>query len=224
MPDFIVIASDTSTSAKTLDDYVKQDAIFCSNKRLADAEGPRVSSNEPAFVRHGEIMMGFGTMLCIREDAAYDRYSRALLAYRPSVGYTVGSYVHLKNKPAADKLLSQIAELLTLHETTYVSSSGSIIGGDFAGAYRIAPADMIDPAPDDKPDRVGIYISGDAAKNIYEMMPGPTRRIKCHEELGPPTKIAGGLECSFDKQRDSYFCSVAVKLDTGKTAAASFCY
>ena len=63
----------------------------------------------------GKRLLGLETVTCTRTDTKNDRYSNAYVAYKPDVegrGYTVGAYVHIKNKEAADRLLEQVVNLL----------------------------------------------------------------------------------------------------------------
>jgi hypothetical protein len=125
MPDFVVIApyTDVALNIDTLDDYVKNDTHFCLATRAASKNGDIPASNAPVTMASvGKILMGFDAVACAREDIAADRYTKALLAYRPATeangddfmghGVTVGTYVHMKNKQAADKLLDDIARLM----------------------------------------------------------------------------------------------------------------
>jgi hypothetical protein len=94
------------------------------------------------------------------------------------------------------------------------------LDGEFhiTGEYR-------DLAPEDKRDRVAFYLRGASAKAIYDAMPVPARRMDCDGKLMesfPLTKVAGELECS--KENDgSYYCSIAVNLETGQTTTSTVC-
>lgn len=92
--------------------------------------------------------------------------------------------------------------------------------------YHITDYELsTDLAENAKLDRLAIAISGDDAKKIYDAILTPPRRIDCDgtpSEAFPPTKTAGGLSCSSDEQ-GRYYCSVAIKLDTGETKSGDVC-
>ena len=124
LPDFVIVEPyiDVPLNTDALGDYIRNDSFFCPDKRKAARDGSPPASNAPVSItRAGRILMGLNTVACTREDADADRYSRALLAYRPArdptgrgwdfegQGVTVGAYVHLENKKAADRLVERVA-------------------------------------------------------------------------------------------------------------------
>lgn len=122
-PDFVVIAPylDTPLVVETLDDYIDYvGKPYCKSPRPASKDGGLGPSTAPVSIASaGTRIMGLNTVACTREDVAYDRYSKAFLAYRPDPayknggrGYTVASYVHIKNKNAADELLEKVTSAL----------------------------------------------------------------------------------------------------------------
>jgi hypothetical protein len=89
--------------------------------------------------------------------------------------------------------------------------------------YTITGRNLIDPGPEDKKDRVAIYIRGDGAREIYKAMPVSEEPSPCNDADSPMRyKTAGGLTCS-GGDKDGYSCGVAVKLDDGKTENAFAC-
>jgi len=97
--------------------------------------------------------------------------------------------------------------------------------GKLQGEFHITGEHLIDLAPEDKRDRVAFSLRGETAKAIYEAMPVAARRIDCDGkpmENFPLTKVAGELECSKDNA-GTYYCSVAVNLETGQTATSTIC-
>ncbi len=89
--------------------------------------------------------------------------------------------------------------------------------------YEIAGESIVDPGPEEKKDRVAIYISGDAARRIYKAMPVPEERVVCNSEGSPVReKTAGGLTCMGD-EKGGYECGVRIKLDDGTTDNAFAC-
>jgi hypothetical protein len=88
------------------------------------------------------------------------------------------------------------------------------------GSYKIGSRSVIDPAPNEKKDRVYLSLSGEGAKAIYEAMPGKAVKDACEgTEL---VRSAGGLSCS-KSHKGNVLCSVAITLDRGQTAMASVC-
>lgn len=88
--------------------------------------------------------------------------------------------------------------------------------------YAITGETIIDPDPEEKKDRVSIYINGDAAREIYKAMPVPEEPIPCSDNSPNRQKSAGGLTC-FHHEKDDYGCGVAIKLDDGTTKNALAC-
>ncbi len=118
-PDFIVIDpyDDASLDTPELDDYIRNyQKFFCAGKSRTQDQPP--SDAPTARMPAGRRVMGLETVTCTRTDKKNDRYTKAYVAYKPDPinlngrGYTVGAYVHLKNKKAADRLLEQVVKLL----------------------------------------------------------------------------------------------------------------
>lgn len=91
-------------------------------------------------------------------------------------------------------------------------------------SYAIAGETILDPSPDEKKDRVAIYIRGDGARAIYKAMPVSEERLACDADENSPVRLksAGGLTCSGD-EKHGYTCGVAIKLDDGTTHFAVVC-
>ncbi len=85
--------------------------------------------------------------------------------------------------------------------------------------YTITGENLVDPLPEDKKDRIAIYIDGDGARQLYKAMLTPEHPQVCGPVLA---KTAGGLECS-GNDKDGYVCAVAIKLDDGATTGAFVC-
>ena len=115
---------------------------------------------------------------------------------------------------------------------TLAFSSVAVIGiekaNDFAvldAMYAITSEYMTDPPADDRPDRVLLSIKGKGAKDIFDAMPGLGNSVDCAGAPAPSevTKTAGGLECTAIKAKEYYSCTVAIMLDSGKTARGYIC-
>lgn len=118
-PDFVVIDPyyDAPLDTPGLEEYIyKYQSFFCAGRPRTKDSPP----SEVATVRApaGKRVLGLETVTCTRTDENNDRYSKAYVAYKPDPvnlegrGYTVGAYVHIKNKAAADRLLEQVVNLL----------------------------------------------------------------------------------------------------------------
>ena len=88
------------------------------------------------------------------------------------------------------------------------------------GTYAVGSATLVDPPPDEKKDRLLLYLDGKTARETYEAMEAPARTSPCDPDLR--TKTAGALECSRSKAGE-YTCSIGVSLVRGNTVKASVC-
>ena len=88
------------------------------------------------------------------------------------------------------------------------------------GTYAVGSATLVDPPPNEKKDRLLLYLDGATAREMYDAMTAPARVSACDPDLR--TKTAGALECSRSKAGD-YNCSVGVSLLQGTTVKASVC-
>lgn len=116
-PDFVVIDPyyDAPLDTPGLDDYIRKwQPFFCAGKGGDKSVPDAPTALEPA----GKRLLGLQTVTCTRIDEKNNRYTKAYVAYKPDPinlegrGYTVGAYVHLKNREAADHLLEQVVTLL----------------------------------------------------------------------------------------------------------------
>jgi hypothetical protein len=121
MPDFIVVAPspDSPMLYKTTADFVKDEPFFCHGVGHGDPSHRKISSAPTSIESAGKALAGLETTACTREDAEKDRYTKALLAYRPDAGfigheYMIAANVHISNKREADKLLEEIVKLFKL--------------------------------------------------------------------------------------------------------------
>lgn len=93
--------------------------------------------------------------------------------------------------------------------------------GKLEGDYRIGSKTVTDPPRGEKKDRVYLWISGKAARDIYNRMSAKPV-LTCYTE-DVWSKRAGDLECWKTAGIADVTCSVAVTLDRGRTAAGSVC-
>jgi hypothetical protein len=96
--------------------------------------------------------------------------------------------------------------------------------GKLHGEFHIT-GEHDDLAPEDKRDRVAFSLRGETAKAIFDAMPVPARHMDCDGkpmENFPLRKVAGELECSKDND-GTYYCTVAVNLETGQTTTYAVC-
>ncbi len=89
-----------------------------------------------------------------------------------------------------------------------------------AGQYAIASKSLVDPPPDEKKDRLLLWIQGSGAKDIFESMAGPARKDACNPDL--VKRSAGALKCAKHADGD-YLCTIGVLLTTGSTVKGSVC-
>jgi hypothetical protein len=98
-------------------------------------------------------------------------------------------------------------------------------GGPLEGRYIMTSETPVDPPPGEKIDRIGIEISGNAARTIFDAMAVETKEEPCGSGV---LKKAGHLECSkvlneSGQPNGEYYCHVGVLLDTGQSASAFAC-
>lgn len=116
------------------------------------------------------------------------------------------------------RVVNYIAALTMLAAGTGVVATQSFSKLD--GSYLMWGKTLIDPPANEKVDRVLLDITGRAAKDIFEAMPGRGVRPECGPEKSgafPRSKAAGGLRCTQIAIAD-FQCSVAIVLATGTTA------
>jgi hypothetical protein len=103
-----------------------------------------------------------------------------------------------------------------------VGVAAAQVGGHtkLTGFLSITGEYAIDPPPDQKIDRVGIHLTGEAAKRVYDAMPAKAERDSCDD--GMRTKRAGSLSCFSDNDQ-RYGCMIAVLLASGETRPYGAC-
>lgn len=84
-----------------------------------------------------------------------------------------------------------------------------------AGQYVITGPSLMDAPADEERDRVVLFLEGDAAREVYRGMTAPAKSQVCAPE-GALTKVAGGVECTFEAKDDSYRCWIGVGLGNGQ--------
>lgn len=99
--------------------------------------------------------------------------------------------------------------------------------GDFEeldATYAITSENMTDLPPDDRPDRVLVWVTGKGAKDIFDAMPGIAVLVDCEGSATPAAvrKTAGGLECTVIRGTE-YLCTVAIMLGSGNTDQGYIC-
>jgi len=102
--------------------------------------------------------------------------------------------------------------------------SGTTTAAEFKkleGSYAVASENIVDPAPDEKNDRLIVFIQGSAAKETYQAMSAPPRKNSCDAAIR--TKTAGGLACSRNLSRGDYQCTVGILLKSGASVSAVTC-
>lgn len=90
-----------------------------------------------------------------------------------------------------------------------------------SGSYAITSENIVDPGPEEKKDRLVLFIEGDAAREVFDSMDVPVKKNDCDPALR--TKSAGGLVCSVDLTRKDFQCTVGVKLGNGSAVKAVAC-
>lgn len=89
------------------------------------------------------------------------------------------------------------------------------------GSYALWGKTLIDPPEHEQLDRVILVITGKAAKDVFEAMPGAGVRQECGDVVSgafPRWKVAGGLRCTRIAEAE-FQCTVAIVLATGATAS-----
>lgn len=83
---------------------------------------------------------------------------------------------------------------------------------DLDARYSFTSKSFYDLPACAKKDRFNIEFTGSSAKEIFDAMPGRTKREQCSSD--GQIKTAGGLECINYKDGD-YRCAVSILLRTG---------
>jgi len=91
---------------------------------------------------------------------------------------------------------------------------------NLTGELTITSRNSLDPLPGEKKDRVGLFITGDSAKLLYDAMKTKPAVNVCED--GMRIKTTGALECSRGAD-DEYICMIAVMLATGQSRPYGAC-
>lgn len=121
--------------------------------------------------------------------------------------------------------MQKIIALLLISAISAYALAHSDAFAKLEAEYSITTKDIIEPLPEDRRDRVVLSITGTSAKDIFAAMPVMARQMSCggtKNAAVPPTKVAGGLECTGDEIK-GYVCTVAIMLDSGKTTRGYVC-
>lgn len=89
-----------------------------------------------------------------------------------------------------------------------------------SGSLTITSKNWEDPPPGEKKDRVAFFLTGAAAKRVYDGMAAKTDRQACED--GMRTKTAGNLQCSRDSDGE-YICMFAIMLSNGQSKPYGSC-
>jgi hypothetical protein len=89
-----------------------------------------------------------------------------------------------------------------------------------AGRYALTSANMVDPTPGEKPDRVVVFIEGSAAEQMYMGMPQKPAKDRCAGDV--LSKKAGNLVCS-KLDSGKHFCTFGVGLKDGQIRNGRVC-
>lgn len=107
-------------------------------------------------------------------------------------------------------------QLLFVSTLIFVCFAASLtIAGDFrslTGRYALTTAGLVDPMPNEKPDRVVFFLEGKSAEEMYKgMSQVPTKDVCARDAL---SKRAGNLVCS-RLDSGSFFCTFGIGLLNG---------
>ncbi len=124
-----------------------------------------------------------------------------------------------------DKKAIIISCILTL--TLCVTVGNASDEGPIEGRYVFGSKHPVDPPSDEKIDRVGIEIWGDAAKAIYDAIPAKEEKAACSDGV---VKRVGKFECAkippntFSRSKTTvYACNMGFILATGEAANVFAC-
>jgi len=109
-------------------------------------------------------------------------------------------------------------------------SAGALAQADLfpklEGYYLLRSENIVDPGPDDKPDRILLSITGNSAREIFSAMDVKAKVNRCDPAVASSpdqlTKKAGNLECVGNDEK-GFVCTLGVMLTTGKTTGGYVC-
>ena len=87
-------------------------------------------------------------------------------------------------------------------------------------SYQITRPTLLAPPPNEKKDRLAIFMTGAGARRIYDAM--PMKPIVGICEDGMLIKTSGALACS-RQGKDNYVCTIAVFLRTDQSTSPFVC-
>lgn len=88
------------------------------------------------------------------------------------------------------------------------------------GKYAFRSANIVDPQPGEKFDRMVFFLEGKGAVDLFERMPQKAVRSECAGDL--VSKTAGDLVCSKERSGD-VFCSFAIDMRRGRLVNGRAC-
>jgi hypothetical protein len=96
--------------------------------------------------------------------------------------------------------------------------TGLVAAAEFkplTGQYSVSGPSLQDAPPDERQDRIVLFLDGASARALYRGMTATAKPQVCAPESAV-VKSAGGVECMFDKADGTYACWVGVRLDSGE--------
>lgn len=90
-----------------------------------------------------------------------------------------------------------------------------------SGTFAITAKEYLDPADGDKPDsHLRIQLDGEAARALYDAMPGPPAVDAC---TGGLSKVSGEMVCTKTDGDRPYACHFAIEIATQKVVHGVAC-
>ena len=109
---------------------------------------------------------------------------------------------------------------LTVLLLAFAACARPTVYSSLTGEFVITGEETLDPPPGQTNDRVGLFLSGDSAKQVYDAMTVNAAADACEE--GMRRKAAGGLVCTLDRS-GGHSCSVEILLTSGETKPIGVC-
>jgi hypothetical protein len=91
------------------------------------------------------------------------------------------------------------------------------------GSYRIGGKTLYDP-PENEPQNTRLYVelTGDAAKDLYQIMKVKPKPDVCDEE-GTLTKVVGNIRCTHSADTKNYRCWFGIDVKNQKITNGVIC-